>query len=169
MGSVSVSADADADADTDTDPMSGRVQITDVDVRCEGDTWVIESRTDGWTGHAIINLWETAIVYGWDEEHTVPSVDYDPGGSWDRQEQRLQDDSTAGTFEPDRNTVFTCGLHDVEPRMTYMLRVYDTDDALADCLIWSTDPDGVDIMRAGMGPQNNPVTDPGDLARCPEL
>lgn len=152
---------------TTTTPYDGPTLIDVAGFSCpDGDTWAINVDTIGWTTNGVANMWETGNLYGWDEEHTVPSVSFDPNMWWDKLERTLADESEVSAFTPDSNTVFTCGVHDADPVMTYMVRVYDQSDALADCWIFSTDPDGITTVQGGGQPTNNTVSDDGDIAGC---
>jgi len=96
-------------------------------------------------------------------------VNFDPNMGWDMLERSLADESTVRDFTPDRNTVFSCGVHDVDPVMTFMFRVYDQTSTLADCWIFATDPSGVNDVKSGGAPYYNWVTDPEDIAGCTEM
>ena len=121
-----------------------------VQTGCDADGWFYYAETSAWTGDATANAWEVRDDgNGWNEEHSMPSVDFDPEDpSYDILERKLSDGSSVGDFTADVNTVFECGVHDQKDAvgMTYAIRVYDTDLNFADCAIWGA---GVDAVYAG--------------------
>jgi len=139
---------------------------------CADDTtWVYGAETVGWTdGNNIVNAWETGNAMGWNEEHSLPSVEFGANNTWDRLEQSVTDEAAVADYAPDTNTVFACGTHDVDPVMTYAIRVYDFDGNYADCAIFATDTAGIDAVYDGSAPNLNPVTamTEVDAANCTE-
>jgi len=135
-------------------------------VNCLGDLWNVTVDTDGWTGGGIVNMWETGEWYGWDEEHTLDLLERDPGGTWEILLRRMPDDAEVAAYRPDEVTVFSCGEHDINGEMTYMVRVYAEDGALSDCWLFGHDPG---LVQAGGGPTYNLITDPNDILSCPVI
>lgn len=138
---------------------------------CTGNRWIYTAETRSWTdGNNLVNAWETGAAQGWNEEHNLPSIDFDPMGAWDRLERELEWGVGVANFQPDVNTVFTCGVHDVDPTMTFAVRVFDVDGNYADCAIFASDSGGVDAVFAGTAPNLNAVSGAAQLtaANCTE-
>ncbi len=140
---------------------------------CSGGDWSYYAETLGWTnGDNLVNAWETGNQNGWNEEHGLPSVDFAPDGSWDALEQVLWSGASVADFTPDTNTVFMCGIHDIDPVMTFAIRVYDIDGNFSDCAIFSSDinNDGVQDVYSGQAPSHNPVSQASEVsaANCIE-
>ena len=133
---------------------------------CTDSNMILMTETIGWTGSGTFNLWETGNAMGWDEEHPIASVDYDPNMWWDHLETTLASSAAVADFVAGTNTVFQCGVHDIDPVMTAMTRVTDTTGALADCWLFGSDPDGVAVVQGGGGPAYNTVSNPGDIDTC---
>ena len=125
-----------------------------------GTAWVYQASTAGWTGgHNIVNAWETGALDGWNEEHTLPSDTFGPLNSFDILKLSLAPGATEANFTVDFNTAFECGIHDVQPVMTYAIRVYNLNENYVDCAIFSTHgQEGIDAVLAGRAPAKNPVT-----------
>ncbi len=154
---------------TTTDPgattFTGPTTITSVNVSCDGTTWNWDSTTEGWTDGIsnLGNAWETGSSPGWNDEHTLPAIDFDPLKYWEVQQRSLA--SGAASPEMDVSTLFACGVHDVDPTMTFSVRVYDEAGALADCWVWGEDVAGV-IDGSNRPNLNGDPTSPYELAGC---
>ena len=147
---------------TDTFP----VVIDTIDVpSCDagGDVWSFGVNTLGWSQGGLLNMWETGVVDGWNEEHTLPSVEFGQYDSWERLERLLTDEASVGTFQPDTNSVFVCGVHDIDSTMTWAIRVMDFDDNSVMCAIFASDPGGIAAVFDGVANTPNPVTDPQQI------
>jgi hypothetical protein len=140
--------------------------LTSAGYACSGDQWVLSAETEGWTSTGRFNLWETGNDIGWDEEHPLPSVDFDPDQQWDLLESVLTSSASVADFVAGTNTVFQCGVHDIDPVMTWMVRVTDPTGVDADCWLAGSDPDGPALVQGGGGPANNTVSNPEDIASC---
>ncbi len=144
-----------------------------------GMDWVLDGGTAGWTGPAsIFNSWETGNVNGWNEEHTLISIAFAPDGTTDTLQRTLTalgdtdgDGYSNGSYGMDASTLFSCGVHDVDPVMTYALRVYDIDGNFADCGIWTTDDASAvgDVQASPSAGWINPVSTDFELANCVTL
>ncbi len=148
---------------------------TEIDVvlypACTGTTWVYYAETLGWTdGNNIVNAWETGSENGWNDEHGLPSVDFDPAGAWDALEQSLEGGVAVADWTPDTSTVFECGVHDIDPTMSFAIRVYDIDGNYADCAVFDDDQNngGITDVYDGMAPSITPVTNAAEItdANC---
>jgi hypothetical protein len=144
------SGDTGSSTTAPTGTTSPTLVIDLVQTGCDADGWFYYAETSAWTGDATANAWEVRDdENGWNEEHSMPSVDFDPNDpSYDILERTLADGASVGDFTADVNTVFACGTHDQKDAvgMTYAVRVYDTDLNFADCAIWGA---GVDAVFAG--------------------
>ena len=171
-GSGSGDTDTGSTLDTGTPPsgtteFTGPTLMTYLEYGCvDLDTWKFSVETQGWTNGGLVNMWETGAPSGWNEEHTLESFEQGADNTWDHLERTLQDEATPSGLQQDVNSVFTCGEHDADPVMTYMIRIYDTSDALADCWILATDPTGVATVMSGGAPNMVPITDPSDIMGC---
>ena len=110
---------------------------------CAGsNVWIFSARTHGWTnGTSRVNAWASEAVGGFNEEHPVDVVESNPDGSWDELEVELQHSATQQQYQPGARTSYICGVHDQQPEMTYVFRVYDVDGNYADCGILTTRTD----------------------------
>jgi hypothetical protein len=151
-----------------TTGFNGDVLLTELNVSCSGDDWVYEASTQGWTYDAVVNAWEVVPGgAGWDEEHTLPSVDFDPDGAWDELKRVLTPSVSVGAFAPDSNTLFSCGVHDFSadnPAMVFAFRVYDA-DGLAECVMVG---DRASDVMSGQSDVTvyNTVSNPSELQNC---
>jgi hypothetical protein len=142
-----------------------------------GMNWQIDGETMGWTGGSTYNSWETGNVNGWNEEHSLLSIAYAPDQSSDTLQRTLTalgdtdgDGYSDGEYVEDVSTLFSCGVHDVDPVMTYAIRVYDLSGNFADCGIWATDSGGVaEVLADPSGGWFNPVSAATEIADCVEL
>ena len=163
-----------------TEPCSGTPEITLRDVGCDERGYVLYAETNGWVGRARLNIWqvlEGRRDQGWNEEHTLDTVEYDPACGWDHLERTLAQGATEYTYTPDQNTYFICDPDpnppdnpDDRPSLTYALRLYDQNLNLADCVVWGAnieevlnDPSGIGV---GDVPNVNPVTDSAQITGC---
>lgn len=128
--------------------------------------WRYYAETFGWTdGNNVVNAWETGNVDGINEEHPLPSIDYGPDKEFDIIQVDLDAGIDPAAFSEGDNTVFACGVHDVDNVMTFAVRVYDLDHNLADCAIYSSDTvnDGVSMVFAGTAPAGSAVSSEFEL------
>ena len=125
-----------------------------------GDLWIYEAATRGWTnGQNLINAWETGVDGGWNEEHDLPTTVFGPANTRDDLGRELAPGAAEAHLTRNFNTAFHCGVHDVQPIMTYAIRVYDLRGTFADCAIFSTHgQEGIDMLLSGRAPSRNPVT-----------
>ena len=142
---------------------------------CSGNTWTYAAETLGWTdSNNLVNAWETGVADGggWNDEHTLLSASYEPDGSRDYLEISLTSGIDMGAWVDGESTVFSCGVHDVENKMTFAYRVYDLDGNYADCGVLSSDTigGGVADVYSGVAPDWTPVTAPTEIsaANCLE-
>lgn len=163
-----------------TEPCSGENDITLVDVTCDDRGYRFYAETTGWVGRARLNIWEVVEgnkLAGWNEEHTLDTLEYDPACAWDHLERILTQGATDYTFQPDLNTLFICDTDpappdnpDDRPNLTYAIRIYDQNLQFVDCLMWGSDieevlndPSGIAVSDV---PNINPVTDSAQLTTC---
>lgn len=134
---------------------------------CAGNTWSYYAETAGWTNGAnLVNAWDSANEGGWNEEHTLLSVGFEEDGSRDYLQTDLEAGTSVASFQQDVNTVFACGVHDVDPVMTYVIRVYDLDGNMAECGAFATDPAGAGSVLSGAADTLNPITAPGEVSEA---
>jgi hypothetical protein len=140
---------------------------------CAGtDMWSFGATTSATGGGAhLVNAWVSPQSGGFNEEHALPSIGPGPDGT-----DSLQTLLFPGVPEADivanERTSFACGVHDVEPIMTYAVRIYDADGTLADCGIFSNRADGeaaINTLFVGTVVQPTAVTRPEELTaeNCP--
>ena len=126
-------------------------------------------RTIGWTnGVAVLNIWEANAVAGWSEEHLLLATAYGPNSAWEVLEVTLEQTTPGGPLEPGQ-TVFSCaegaagGFLD-DTLLTYAVRIYDVDGALADCVAFGFNPSAV---AAGTLPNGGgDPSEPTELVGC---
>ena len=144
------------------------LEITDIQLpSCEGSTWVYAATTQGWTNGAnIVNAWETGNDNGWNDEHPLLSDSFEEDGSADYLKTSLSSGAAVESWVGGTSTVFSCGTHDVDPVMTYAVRVYDLDGNFTECAIFATDSGGVDDVYAGSAPTWVSVTAPDEISEA---
>ena len=152
-------------------------EITVVDNECTIDSFRYSAEVTGWTGHAILNLWEVVPggTGGRNEEHTLLSYEFDPTCAWDHLERGLTQGAAELFYVSDENTQFLCDPDDVgrpddRDALTYALRVYDTNLQWADCVIWGANVEQVLLDPGGIGlgdvPGANPITNASEITGC---
>lgn len=107
-------------------------------------------------GDNLLNVFETDIDYvenGWDEEHVLPSTRFTDGDEAtprsDHLELAMDHVDTIGELTGTTKTLFNSAD---AGRLTFSLRVYGSDAALQDCVVWGHD---TDALFAGEVPDNN--------------
>jgi len=149
--------------------MGGIALIDVVDVACEDDRLVLRMETIDVPTRGVFNLWETGSADGWNEEHELPIVDSSPHEWWSNFEVALEHSVVPADLVSGQNTVFQCGVHDVQPVMTFMARIYQFNDTtLADCWIWTTHEGGIEQVKSGEASSPQPITDAADVLGCTE-
>lgn len=114
--------------------------------------------TCGWTyGDSLLNIFQTGaddIATGWDEEHVLPSTRSTEGDAAtppsDHLELAMTHVGSIGELTGNDTTLFDVTDAD---ELTFAVRVYDADLALAHCWVWGHDPDA---LFSGDVPSNNP-------------
>ncbi|MFT4626749.1 MAG: hypothetical protein ACI8PZ_005427 [Myxococcota bacterium] len=171
------------DGDALTEPCEFSPDITLVDVSCDARGYRFYAETTGWVARARLNIWEVVDgnkLAGWNEEHTLDTLEYDPACTWDHLERILTQGATDYTFTPDSNTLFICDTDpappdnpDDRPNLTYAVRVYDQSLNYVNCVMWGAnieevlqDPSGIGV---GDVPNINPITNPAQLTSCDVL
>ena len=131
---------------------------------CAGDTLTYYAETIAWTdGNNIVNAWETDSPDGWNDEHTMPSIDFDEFGGWDVLQRDLGTGAAAASWTPDVDTVFSCAIA-TSDAMTFAIRVYDLDGNLGDCAMFSGHATGIDDVLGGMAPTYTPVSAENEIS-----
>jgi hypothetical protein len=146
----------------------GAMMVDSFDAACTGADWIYSAHVvNGWTGDAVVNAWEVLpSAAGYDEEHTMPSVDFGADEAWDDIERTL----TQGAYVPDSSTLFACGTHDLgatpfNDAMVFAYRVYDLDLNLADCVIYGSL--AADVLAGGGDVTGyNTLSNPTELDGC---
>lgn len=141
---------------------TGPALISQIEMTCDpgGTAWRYRVHTVGWTSDALLNMSDTNNAPPWDEEHWLPSYDFDAMGWWDE----LQLELSSSSYVRDVSTLFRCDVHLVDGSMTWAVRVYDVDGNLGDCVALGHDPAG--YIAGAYPPAYNYVTDPGEFAGC---
>ena len=137
-GEPTETGDTDTGADTGV-PYDGPTLIAELEADCDSEVWEYGARTDGLTSRADLHIVQTDspdASYR-TEVHSVPSVEADPLGWWDRLELELAIQEGSGINGV--ATGFSC-VSDERRTLTWMLRVWDPDGAVADCRAWGHDP-----------------------------
>jgi len=101
--------------------------------------------TTGWATNARFNAYNTNVsdpqTNGWDEEHvpqsTAQTTQFDPEGVTETRALFLEHVSSIMYWKSDETTLFNV---EDEGSLTFALRVYDGDEALAQCLVWGHSP-----------------------------
>jgi hypothetical protein len=106
------------------------------------DSWWFTSRTDGWAGLAVLDIFETGDGHWpsqpsavWKETHTLNNSDYDQGGEWDEWSITLRHVTTIGQQVSGQSTLFGCEWND-GGSLAFMETIYDDTGREQDCVIW---------------------------------
>ncbi len=161
--------DGTTEATSGTSPTPEPLLIDSVQVACNTDgNWQVDAMTSTWTGDAVYNAWEVLPkAAGWNEEHTLPSISFEPDGGPDTLQAILTPGAAVGDHTPGTNTVFVCGTHDVSDAMVYAIRVYDVDLAYADCAIWGEADKVEQVLTDGDDVSaHNTISNPEELESC---
>ncbi|HHO49383.1 MAG TPA: hypothetical protein ENK18_00565 [Deltaproteobacteria bacterium] len=154
-------------------PYGGPVLIKEAYIRCETPGSVLfRARTDGLTSGGLIFSQETGnsdLIAQWSDEHELESVDADPCGRYDELTRSLITGVPAEDWELNVATSFRCDsvggypYHHNADVMSYAMRIYDRDGALADCIAGGDDPNG--MINGTYNRVNDPVH-PEELVMC---
>lgn len=154
------------------DVFTGPTLITSYSVACDAnDALAILVETQGWTGGGQIFMQETANSPAWAETHSLSSYEFDICQEWDHLALGIEGTETLTTGvavadqTPNASTVFGCGTHIEAGVMSYAVEVTDLGGAVAHCVAWGDDPDGM-IADTASAPDGR-VNEPGfSLAGC---
>jgi hypothetical protein len=99
----------------------------------------------GWASNTRFNAYNTDVsnpaTNGWDEEHSPPSTEtstqFDPQGVTDTRGLSLEHVTSIMYWKANQTTLFNA---EDQGKLTYGLRIYDGDGALAQCLVWGQSP-----------------------------
>ena len=137
-----------------------------VDCPDNDETLTISVDSAGWT-NGIARAWlvETSdVAEPWDEEHPVRSTERDPRGSFERHRVDLADQVREPT--PGVSTQFDCATNVSAAALTWVIRIYDPENALADCIAFGHDPWGLVLGAYDGVVANGGATDPEELGDC---
>jgi hypothetical protein len=123
------------------------------------------------SGLAVLDLWDTASATGASEEHDLLSTSIDENGASETLEVTLtatDDPAAIGDYGDGTGlTQFSCdaGREFLDgTSLTYAIRIYDLDHALADCEAFGADPSAV---ASGTYPTaGGQPSAPGELVQC---
>ena len=132
-----VACDTTPQLDTAVDIYTGPTEIDDVEPGiCDGETWLYKLETVGWAGSATLDIQQTGVDQAWNEQHTLVSVELDPNRWWDQLARTLVITTDPDAVTKDVSTLFGCAMVDT---MTFLIQVYDTEGAFAECAVWGAD------------------------------
>lgn len=147
--------DTGKDSGTDTaggdcaaeDFYTGPVAIDTYSVDCGGNDVTFNVETTGWTDGGFVFTQETgneSSAGQWSDEHTLPSVEFDSCGAWDRLERTISTGAGINDWQENVSTLFTCEDHFGDPNViSHAFAVVDIDGAFADCVAYGDDPQGM--------------------------
>lgn len=95
----------------------------------------------GWASKALFNAYNTdvsnPVVNGWDEQHSPPTTEtntqFDAEGASETRAVSLEHVTSIMYWKTNQTTLFNA---DDQGALTFALRIYDGDEALAQCLVW---------------------------------
>lgn len=126
-------------------------------------------QTCDWTQNgALLNIYQTVAEGGWNEEHNLPTLTQTEATPTSPRVEQIElaisEVDTIGELT-NSTTLFNS---DDEGVLTYVLRVYDSNGLLADCIAWGHD---VPAVFSGAAPDINPTTDASEIspANCADL
>ena len=128
---------------------------------CNGseDTWTYSARVRGSTnGGSAIDVWASEDAGGFNEAHQLPV--YESGDGFEELLVEVRDEADAQQYQPSVATTYVCGETDTGRVLTFVLRVYGSDGQLADCAIFSTEPNAeaaIDDVFTSGAPEPNTV------------
>ena len=141
--------DGDITEGTDAPGYGGSFFIDSASVSCSNGQVRFFVQANGWTDGGIVFSEETGNVEPhWSDEHDLRSYDFDPDGEWDLLDREILDATQLADPLDDvrrnESTLFACDTHYNLPGvMTYAFAVIDLNGALADCLMFGDDPEGL--------------------------
>ena len=98
----------------------------------------------GEASSGMIDAADSANVSNWNDYHTLLASGITADGGYTR---LIAPGITTGVSPIDWSegvsTVFPCGFYDDPAVMSYVVRAYDLNGELADCVAWGDDPDGM--------------------------
>jgi len=127
-----------------------------------GEKITYDVRTTGLTADGYV--WSVEkYAQPWDEIHDLPSVDFDPCGTYDHLKVEIEATGDFQQYDNDRASAWTCDKVNSDG-LTYAFAVMDENGNIADCKVAGHDPnaviDGAYAGYFGTGP------DPIDLSSC---
>lgn len=131
----------DYDYEDDEDCHDLDTLINEIDYDCNSTGWWYSVLTDGWTNQGALDMQQTAVdpEVAWSESHDLYSDDYDPMGCWDLLVLELGIEDYWENQQTNVSTLYDCTT-DRADTLTWMIRVWDTDDIMSDCAVWGHDP-----------------------------
>lgn len=126
---------------------------------------ILTTRTRGWALRATVAVFGTGTATPDDEEHDLFPVAQHAGGLWDELEVGpLTDETPPAQAVRNLNTRFDCADEDLD-LLTFVVRIYDLDQQLLDCVVWGHDE--ARVMSGGATYAN--VSPPVDFSACFDL
>jgi hypothetical protein len=100
--------------------------------------------TTGWASNVRFNAYNIGVIdppmNGWDEEHSPPATahttQFDPEGVTETRSLSLEHVASIMYWTTNETTLFNT---DDDGDLTYAIRLYDGEAALAQCLVWGED------------------------------
>ena len=125
--------------------------------------------SEGYFDAADTDNWDT--TYGnWNDTHTLDAINIATDDSYtDLESPAIMTGGGLTTWSDGVSTVFRCDYHyESAGTMTYAVRAYDLNGALADCAAWGNDPQGFidDSNPDGAAYVTNARPQNGDFAGC---
>lgn len=142
----------------DSDSSAGGDSVTEyetaldtISYNCDAVGWFYDLYSVGWMGGADLYIYQTGSDVPWDEYHPFPSesFDYDPNGAWDNYYLELNHVDAPGDVVEGSTTLYDCD-DGRKATLTWIVVVYDTEGAEADCGTWGDDT----AMAAGLNGRN---------------
>lgn len=104
-----------------------------------------------------VDIWESQDGAGFNEAHVFATSSVATG---EELLVELHDGATPAQYASGSKTTYVCGVTDVGQLLTYAVRVYDPAGNLADCAMFSTDPEpsaAIAAAFAGQLPEPNAI------------
>jgi len=160
--------------DDDDDTITTPVIVDEIDqstladsITCSGTTVSVAVGFFGDASEGMIDSMDTANTPPWNDNHTLDAVGFAATDAVQPFTDLAAGPLTTGVLDwaDGESTLFNCTDHWNETVMTHVVRVYDLDGALADCVHWGHDSAGfvagdydADIL--------NDLVAPEELAGC---
>jgi len=154
----------DDDDDTWTAPNQMDDATLEAGVQCSGSTVAFSFDFLGDAVQGLVDAADSQNLGNWNDYHSLDASAFTSNGGYTLLSKEVDVGASVGDWAEGVRTVFTCADHFDSPGvMSYIVRAYDLNTALADCVAFGEDPAG--MIDGDYFNYNAPIAS-GEFAGC---